>query len=451
MNAPRQDIVEKDKNLNILDHYPGGAFVIKKDFSVIYWNNCIEDWTKIPREEILEKNLIEIFPHLKDDKYLKRIEGIFEGAPPTLFSSLLHKYLIPIPAGKGEFRTHNTTVTPITLHDDSKGALFIIQDVTEINSRAQAYKSLRDKALREVEERKKAEERLKIYAEVFANTTEGIMITDKSGIIQSVNPAFEEITGYSSIEANGKNPRFLQSGKHEEIFYKSMWDFLNEIGAWRGEIWNKRKNGEIYPQEMTINAIKNEEGKTTQYACIFSDITKRKETEEVLRKLSSLDGLTGLANRRTFDNTLNDEWHRALRTKNHFSLIMVDIDFFKKFNDQYGHQAGDKCLKDVARKMKDAVKRPGDLVARYGGEEFVVVLPMTDKKNAFTIAEHMRKDVESLKIPHELSKPGKFITISLGVATVTPKFEYSQSELLEEADKALYMAKREGRNKVVSF
>lgn len=174
-----------------------------------------------------------------------------------------------------------------------------------------------------------------------------------------------------------------------------------------------------------------------------------KLAEEKLHLLISLDGLTGIANRRYFDEYLEREWKRAIRCGKPLSLIMCDIDYFKAYNDTYGHLNGDECLKKVALALSDTIKRPGDLVARYGGEEFAVVLPETDQHGAVIIAEILRTDVESLKIEHVNSSNSKYVTISLGVAAAIPSMDSSFTELIIAADKALYQAKKEGRNRVI--
>lgn len=175
----------------------------------------------------------------------------------------------------------------------------------------------------------------------------------------------------------------------------------------------------------------------------------RKEAIRKLELLASLDGLTGIANRRHFDDFLNKEWRRTLRNKFPLSLILIDIDYFKKYNDEYGHQAGDECLKQVAKKLSSIAHRPGDLAARYGGEEFVFVLGNTAIKAAVDLAETIRSAVEEMKIPHGYREGSNLVTISLGVACFFPDKTKSMAELIEAADKALYRAKEGGRNKVM--
>ena len=181
------------------------------------------------------------------------------------------------------------------------------------------------------------------------------------------------------------------------------------------------------------------------------DITRHKQIEEKFKTLSYIDGLTGIANRRFFENRLGDEWGRAARDAKPLSLIMCDIDYFKLYNDHYGHLAGDVCLKKVAETLRDTLKRPGDLAARYGGEEFAIILPETNSEGASFVAERLRAEIEVLGIEHKKSEIGDHLTISLGVATTIPTVAVTSSKLLDLADKALYLAKKGGRNKVISI
>jgi diguanylate cyclase (GGDEF)-like protein/PAS domain S-box-containing protein len=303
--------------------------------------------------------------------------------------------------------------------------------------------------VREIEERKKAEVQLRLAASVFASTSEGIFVTDANGVILSVNPAFVQITGYRADEAVGNTPRILKSGKHDQTFYAHIWSSILKEGLWKGEIWERRKNGEIYPQNMTISAIRDENGFVRKFAAILSDITEQKKMEEQLRYLSTHDGLTTLFNRRTFDEELENEWRRAIRAPAPFSLLLLDIDYFKDYNDTYGHQEGDACLKAVANAVDCSVRRPGDLTARYGGEEFVVLMPMTSATDAARIAESIRRDVEALGFTHSASNEYGVVTVSVGVGTITPALKRSSVEVLKMADQALYKAKLEGKNRVV--
>lgn len=174
---------------------------------------------------------------------------------------------------------------------------------------------------------------------------------------------------------------------------------------------------------------------------------KLEASNTTLQRLSTMDGLTGIANRRHFDTTLQNEWKIGLRQKTPLAVIMIDIDFFKKYNDGYGHQGGDDCLKDVAKTLDATITRPGDFIARYGGEEFVAILPRTDAKGAAVIAEQLRANVDAKHIPHEFSSAADHVSISLGVASIIPEAEGAPESLLTRADEALYKSKEAGRNR----
>jgi diguanylate cyclase (GGDEF)-like protein len=176
------------------------------------------------------------------------------------------------------------------------------------------------------------------------------------------------------------------------------------------------------------------------------NLMQMKMQQDILENLSLIDGLTGIPNRRYFDQAFQQEWRRAIRTQMPLSVIMMDIDFFKKYNDYYGHPSGDECLRSVARGISQALHRPQDVVARYGGEEFIALLPDTNIAGAFTIGENMRRNVENLEIPHAQSLSADYVTISAGIANIVPKNEYSPALLIEGADKALYKAKKDTRN-----
>ncbi|MEW6715432.1 MAG: diguanylate cyclase [Nitrospirota bacterium] len=202
---------------------------------------------------------------------------------------------------------------------------------------------------------------------------------------------------------------------------------------------------------MLLNArkISGEMNNVEMILLAIEDITERKKAEEQLKHFASMDGLTGIANRRHFDNTLDLEWRRAMRSAKPLSLIIIDVDYFKNYNDAYGHPAGDSCLQKIAHTISDSLRRAGNFAARYGGEEFVLILPDTDAEGAYLFAESLREKVENLDIEHKNSIVGRNVTVSMGVSTMIPNKEYTQNDLISMADKALYKAKQGGRNRVV--
>jgi len=298
---------------------------------------------------------------------------------------------------------------------------------------------------------RRANEECTRLAHALKSSSAHVVITDRDGTIEYVNPVFSRVTGYSADEVIGKNPRILKSGKTDPRVFEDLWKTIKEGREWHGELCNKCKGGELQWVEMSISPIRDDRGAITHYIAVKQDITERKNMEEILARFSYEDGLTGIANRRTLDRVLTREWKRALRAESPLSMVMLDIDFFKGYNDHYGHQSGDACLQEVAKIIRDSVKRPGDLVARYGGEEFAVVLPMTDGENACKVAEGIRKNIESGKMPYETSQVCDHVTVSAGVATIVPSDGASPEVLLKHADDCLYAAKDQGRNRVIKF
>ena len=294
-----------------------------------------------------------------------------------------------------------------------------------------------------------------IAAAVIRTSEECVMVIGADLCIKSVNPAFETITGYTAEQALGHNPKLLFSGRHDNAFFAAMHKQLNTQGSWQGEIWNRRRNGEIYPQQTSLSVLRDPQGNISHYAAVLRDRSNEYRLEAELRNLATQDGLTGIANRRSFDDVLAREWARALRDGRPLSLLMVDIDYFKRYNDRFGHPAGDECLRRVAQAIAGAVGRAGDQAARYGGEEFALILPNTDAAAAAVVAEKVRCAVAALGLPHPASDVAAFVTVSVGAATVIPTRASEPSlqhggaaTLVARADKALYQAKAGGRNRV---
>jgi diguanylate cyclase (GGDEF)-like protein/PAS domain S-box-containing protein len=253
--------------------------------------------------------------------------------------------------------------------------------------------------------------------------------------------------------------RFPEELYHEEDIGQVIQSFENVKQHGSEELVSyrfKRGTGEYIWLETTSIAMKDESNdRMKEIVCVTRDITERKQIEEELRKandrlseLSSLDGLTGIANRRSFDEILDKEWNRAMRLGQPLAMIMFDIDHFKLYNDTYGHQQGDECIKLVASTARSVLRRPTDFVARYGGEEFAVILPDTDAMGAQRIGEMIRKAIQVLALPHAASLVTPVVTVSVGVAACLPSGDLSQLQLVMSADEALYKAKQEGRNRV---
>lgn len=272
----------------------------------------------------------------------------------------------------------------------------------------------------------------------------GIMITDKAATITWVNSAFTRLTGYSAEEAIGHKPTvLLNSGVQDESFYQTMWSDIMQGKHWRGELVNKRKNGSLYHEELSIAPVNNTAGDITHFIGIKDDITERKRLEEQLQKLANTDPLTHLFNRRVFLEKLAQEIARLARlTAQSAALLMIDLDHFKRINDTYGHAMGDEVLRRFAHIVRKT-SRTIDIPARLGGEEFAILLPNTTRKEGMTMAERLRKQVSDIAIPHE--KGLVRITISIGGVALSMD-EADNDVVLSRADTALYEAKDAGRN-----
>ncbi|MFO8155747.1 MAG: EAL domain-containing protein [Thiohalospira sp.] len=283
---------------------------------------------------------------------------------------------------------------------------------------------------------------LRLAEKVIEASPDGVVITDTSAVIQSVNPAFTRLTGYQPEEAIGNTPGMLSSGRHGPEFYRAMWRALEQRGQWQGEIWNRRKNGELYPELLTITAIRDDHGNLTNYAAIFSDITKLKENEERVRRLAYYDALTDLPNRRLFEDRLEVALAQAHRYDHILALLYVDLDRFKRINDTLGHDVGDRLLQRVTASM-NSVLSEGDTLARVGGDEFVILLPELDETlDAVRVA---RRLVEVLGEPFHVDEHELFVTSSIGVSFY-PMDGTDGEMLLHHADYAMYRAKEVGRN-----
>lgn len=302
--------------------------------------------------------------------------------------------------------------------------------------------------VQDITARKRDEEQLRVAAATF-ETHDAILITDAQSNIVRVNNAFTQITGYRSWEVLGMNPRIMSSGRHDQAFYQEMWQQLLGQGSWAGEIWDRRKNGEIYPKWMTITAVKDEAGKTVNYVAIFSDITERKRNEDEIRGLAFYDALTQLPNRRLFLDRLHNALAVSARNGDFGALLFIDLDRFKVLNDTLGHDYGDLLLIEVAERIKHCV-REVDTVARLGGDEFVVVVEgMGSHRDeashkAGLVAEKIR---EWLARPYQIKEHEHYSSPSIGVELFHDG-EATADDLIKHADVAMYQAKNAGRNTV---
>lgn len=298
--------------------------------------------------------------------------------------------------------------------------------------------------IRDISAREAHEEAMRLASSVFNHTSEAIIITDHENRIHSVNPAFSKITGYSEAEAIGHSPSLLSSGRHDDDFYDQMWLTLKEEGSWQGEIWNRRKNGEIYPEWLSINTVRNSEtNEAVRYIGLFSDITQRKKYEEDIWYQAHYDALTDLPNRVLFSAKLQEAIVKQKQEALPFALLFIDLDRFKEVNDSLGHSFGDLLLLEAAQRLQAVVGR-NNVVARLGGDEFTAIL---SGLNRVEEVEHFAE-----KITSELRKPFilngeelNYISGSVGI-TLCPNDAKDMETLLKHADMAMYRAKEAGRN-----
>jgi diguanylate cyclase (GGDEF)-like protein/PAS domain S-box-containing protein len=300
--------------------------------------------------------------------------------------------------------------------------------------------------VRDITRRKQNEAKLRLSANVFEQSNEGITITDVNRNIVLVNPAFTAITGYSEAEAIGQNPRMLSSGRQDKEFYRSMWESIDTLGYWQGEVWNRTKDGTVYPEWLSISRVLDSNGVLTNYIGIFSDMTRHKAAEEHILRLGHFDPLTGLANRILLNDRVKHAISMAQRSSAQLAVLFFDLDHFKHVNDSLGHGVGDKLLIDVAARLKSSV-REQDTVARLGGDEFVLVLPDTNADGAAHVAEKL---LETIPQSYWIDQYELAVTPSIGIA-VFPGDGTDHDTLFKRADAAMYAAKKLGRNQFRFF
>lgn len=295
----------------------------------------------------------------------------------------------------------------------------------------------------DITERRRVDAELQLAAQVFRNTSEGMLVSDSRNRIVAINPAFTRMTGYTLDEIAGRDPSMFKSGHHDAAFYREMWQSLRQTGSWQGELWDRRKNGEVKANRLSINVIYDEDGAVQRYVALFSDITDRKRSEETIWRQANFDALTGLPNRRMFLDRLEQALLKSRRDGGQVALFIIDLDHFKEVNDTLGHPLGDLLLKEAARRLTDCVRR-SDTVARLGGDEFAVVLGNAiDGPHVETVA---RKIIEVFAEPFLLGEERSYVSASIGI-TVCPDDAQTADAMVKNADQAMYEAKHKGRHR----
>jgi len=301
-----------------------------------------------------------------------------------------------------------------------------------------SYDELKNRYIQQQE----TEKLLVLHDTAFFSAHEAMTLTDANGIIIDVNPSFSRITGYTRDEAIGHNPSMLKSGKHTEQFYQAMWYSINSIGRWQGEIWNRKKSGEIFPENLSITAVKNNDDQVVNYVAVFSDTSQFKEQERQLKQMAYYDALTKLPNRFLLTDRITQAISQTQRTNTYMAICFLDFDGFKPINDTYGHDAGDRLLIEMANRFEN-ILRKGDTVARIGGDEFVFLLVGMSKIKEHELA--IKRILRTIAQPMTFNEDIISLTASIGV-TISPCDDKDADTLLRHADQAMYKAKQKGKN-----
>jgi len=401
----------------IFDTLTDFIFVLDMECTILHYNRAVAETLGYGRDSLKGKPILAVHP--------QNLRDIAEQRMADLIAGRSLSWPLPILCANGEQLQVETRVA--SGYWDGKPALIgVSQDISE---------------------RLHAEERQRLAASVFDNAHEGIMITDQSGRIVEVNSTFTELTGYARDEAIGNTPDLLKSGHHDAAFYQEMWAKIRVDGYWRGEIWNRKKTGEIFVEQLTISTVRNRDGEISHYVAIFSDITLIKQHQQRLEHLAHFDALTQLPNRMLLSDRLQLAKAQSERSGKQLAVCYLDLDNFKPINDEYGHSVGDYLLIDVAQRLKTCV-RSGDTVARLGGDEFVLLIGNLEDIRE---CEHaMTRVISALAHPFRISQRQVTISASIGV-TLYPSDGADSDTLLRHADQAMYAAKQAGRNRYHLF
>lgn len=383
--------------------------------NIIRVNKQVEKDIGIPMSELEGRGTAEFFPAYAEQFYRDDLEVIHSGKPKLGIIEQINTV-------NNEIRWLHTSKVPTFNIDGSvNGLVALVLDITKT---------------------KKMEEQRSIMAKTFEHSGEAVCVTDADNKCVAVNQAFTKATGYSFDEVVGKDPSVLKSGRHDEIFYQSMWAAINQVGFWEGEIWEKRKNGTFYLKWLRIHKIKDEEGNLINYLATFEDITERKAAEERIAYLDRHDALTGLPNRMTMIEELSGAMENAKKDKSSVGVISMDLDRFKNINDSLGHEVGDDFLKEVTKRLESCSKDKG-ITGRFGGDSFIIILPGIHKESEIVKAMNTRMAAIAQPVVH--GHVELMITASMGVS-VFPEDGSTADVLIRNADTAMHKAKEIGRN-----
>ena len=396
---------------------------------IISWNTGAEKIYGYTAEEMIGHSMLLLVPPDRPDELPQILAKIKKGERVSHFETIRMRKdgtLVDISKSISPIIDKNGTII---------GASTIARDITKT-------KQIQTAIINKTAELEKASSILRLSEKIFEEATDGIVVTDSQGVIQMANPSFLTTTGYTLEEILGLTPRLLRSGRHDEIFYQNLWDNLTTKGQWSGEIWNKRKNGELYAEWLSINAIYDDAGMISMYSAICRDLSERLKYENKILHQAFHDALTGLPNRLFFQDHLDKSLALAKRNYKALAIFFLDIDGFKKINDTLGHDVGDLLLQAVAERLLSTV-RASDIVARMGGDEFTIILPEIDRLE--DAAEVARKVLEVIRKPFFLGEHTITITTSIGIS-LYPLNGLDIQTLMKQADIAMYVTKNSGKN-----
>ena len=408
----------------IVRHAPAGFARVALDGRLLWANTRLYDLLGAEPAQTLSLNFRDVMIAQDPDWAASQLQRLLAG---EIDHYVGERHCLRLDNGRRVPVLCTVTLAP-EVGDEPAHLVCVVQDLDEI------------KAARAALQRSEARQRL--AATVVDNTMEGVVVTDAHSRILSVNAAFTRLLGYTEEELLGKTPRVFKSGRHDKAFYEAMWTALTETGYWQGEIWNRRKNGEIFPEHMSLSAVRDPAGEITHYVCMFTDISEEKAQQRQLEYLAHNDPLTGLSNRTWFGHQLELAVQEAQGSGEHIAVLLLNLDRFKDVNDSYGHTTGDEVLKHIARQVQSAL-RPGDVLGRMAGDELAVVARnLRHADGAAAMARHLIRAVaEPWRSPDGLEVVAG---VSVGIC-MFPEHAGTTELLLQGAHAAVYGAKARGR------
>ncbi len=400
---------------------PAALFVKDRDCKIIFMNRACEEQWGMSFDDLHGTDASQFFPPEQMEWFLAKDREVFAGGRQIAFEEQYWN------AKLKQNRIGQTFKNPI--YDSAGKPLYLVGITIDIT------------------ERKRLEASMKLASLIYQSSSEGIVVTDEKNRIVDVNAAFTRITGYELAEIKGRDPKLMQSGIHGIEFYQQFWHAIHEHGSWQGEIWDRRKDGQLIAKWVNVSVIRNQDGSVYRYVAQFSDITEKKQKEELIWRQANFDQLTDLPNRHLFRDRLEQEIKKTNRTGLPLALLFIDLDHFKEINDTLGHDKGDVLLAKAAQRIRRWV-RETDTIARLGGDEFTVIIPEFGSMAIIErIAQHI---IQELSAPFDLGSDSRSISASIGI-TIYPSDALNLESLLKYADQAMYLAKERGRNQFAYF